>query len=328
MSNRVRQALSFCSVCAIAVAVLAPSIASAGQSDQKLLDALRAKDRELTAAFTMRLEIGIPAHPFDSDQGTQWQSCILTCGPDRRAIVAHSRFEKAPVFQPMGFREYQSVDYDADGNLILWRELEKYALFAPAINDAYVVKQMLRVNPQGAVVDTVRHVQLQRYLTGSDDNVYELGQVLLSSGRGFSTHIAEILESRALGGGKTELRAQGSYGPALPGTWTLTVDGADQLVRSASFVPDGAGEPAILVESSGRIEADGLVVSKAGVLTFTGCPTPNYRISVSIRDIAKKVDLFLLGEAEDRVEGPLPPGEAEVIDFRTEPVERTFIAEQ
>jgi hypothetical protein len=247
---------------------------------------------------------------------------VIECAVSRTEHVFAMKmiyhYEDPPTFAHIGSNsDYRSVDYDAHGNLIVWRTLEKYILSTPERNDNIEKLKSFFVTPDGKVLDkSGNHTKLTRFPIGNPNNMYEFNMYQLATGRGFSTHLATVRSVESLPLGLTKVTARGSYWSSLPGTWELTLDpNSDYLVRKAILTPDGRHIPAIEVTSTGLVAKDLVQIARNGKTTCLNV----FEVLIEVRDISKVVGRNVLyDEVLSRLNSPLCSGKAEIMDYRSE----------
>lgn len=258
------------------------------------------------------------ADPFDPNQGMVVIECALSRTEHAFAMKMIYHYEHPPTFAHIGSNnDYRPVDYDADGNLIVWRTLEKYILSTPERNDNIEKLKSLFVAPNGKVLHkSGNHTRLTRFPIGNPNNMYEFNMYQLATGRGFSRHLRTVTSVESLSSCLTKVTATGSYWSSLPGTWELTLDAnSDYLVRKAILTPHGLDIPAIEVTSTGLVAKDLLKIARNGKATSLNV----FEFLLEVRDISKVVaPNVVYEEVLSRLNSPLPSGKAEIMDYRGE----------
>ena len=124
-----------------------------------------------------------------------------------------------------------------------------------------------------------------------------------------------------------EVKATGSYGAGMTGTWVLTVDeNADFLIRAAAFTEDQNGEIVFTTTSVGTLSSNGLSIGQSGRVSFPATGGPDYVIDVSVTSFDGMTDTQLLTDARTDVTAPLVTGD-EIVDYRSDPPTRTFVGD-
>ena len=251
----------------------------------------------------------------DPNQGMVYMDCEATwTGEGLFAMKITYHYEHTPVFGRLGSCNYTPIDYDQEGNLIVWRIMEKYILSAPERNESVLRIESTFVDPNGKLLNKgSSHTKLRRYPPSNHSHMYEFNQSELAAGVGFSKHLGAITSVKPLPLGLIKTTSQGSFGPSLRGTWELTVDpNEDYIVRKALFTQLGRDEPTIVVTSNGLITKDGLTLAKHGTFKYSNF----LDVSVEVTDISKVAGAnALYEEVLSRLNEPLPPG-SQIMDRR------------
>jgi len=258
----------------------------------------------------------------DPNQGMVFRDCEATWTDQTFAMKITNHYEHPPVFASPGSRGYRPFDYD-DGNLIVWRSLEKYILSATDRNDTIEKVKVFFVNPNGEILNKGgSNTLLHRFPVGSPDNMYQFNQFRLAAGRGFSKHLGTVTSVKSLTSGLMKITSQGSHGSALQGRWELTMDpNSDYLIREATLTMDGMDRPSIVTTSSGIVEKDGIKLAKYGTYRSAS----GFELSVEVTGISKVVgDNKLYEEVLSHLNSPLPPG-SQIMDRRGEKPVRTTV---
>lgn len=282
-------------------------------------------DRRVADEFTAVFEIRRPSW-HDPKQGMQISRCTLTSGDGLMVLITENVFSADPIFRPPSTPGYQGMDFDGSGNLIVWRSLGKKAISTPGLNRVYDIQEMTLVAPSGRIVERVLHRQVYEYPIGSPDSMYEVSQMQMVTGRGFSKHLSAFKSERIGESGLLEVVATGTFGSAMPGEWTLELEpNQEQLVRVASFRAQGMDEPAIRVVTKGESPAGvQLPFASSGTLHF-GRMDVESGIEVRVIDYRPLApDPEDVGELREQLSGAIPDG-MEVIDYSGN-VPRRYVA--
>lgn len=285
-------------------------------SGVELLNLLSEKDQiSNTAAYKTSFMMARKANPSDPNQGMVLIDCEATWAKEGVfAMKIVGNYEKdVPVFVPQRSRRYKSIEYDRDGNLIVWRSVEKYILFAPDRNETLEVLRGFRIDPNNRILNMNDHTQLHRWPISNRNNMYELRQFQLATGRGFSKYLETVTSVKTLSSGLMKVASQGSYGPGLQGTWELTLyPKSDYLVGEAIFTMDGKDEPSLVTTSGGVMVKDELKLAKYGTYRYSNL----LELSVEVTNISKVVGPNkLYDEVLSHLNTPLPPG-SQIMDRR------------
>lgn len=299
----------------IAILLLPPGILFAQINAIELKNSLLEKDQiSNLAGYKISFMIAMQHNGSDPNQGMVFMDCKATWtkeGCFAMKITYH--YEHPPVYAPLGFGGYQPIDY-YEGNLIVWRRLEKYIVFAPDRNDNFQKLRSFLVDPNGKIVHTSDNMSLHRFPIGHINNMYQFRQFRMATGRGFSKYLETITPVESLSSGLTKATSRSLYASGIPrGTWELTLDlNSDYLVRQATLTSERADNPVIETTSMGLISKDGIKFAKYGTYkSITGV-----ELSVEVTDISKVDGPNKLYEAVlSRLDSPLPAG-AEIYDLR------------
>jgi hypothetical protein len=313
---------------ALIVTLLFPSISwTAEISGPEILNILRQKDNvSVSEGYKVSFILTEQASRFSSKQGIVIEDCNATwISEGSFAMKITNYYEKEiPVFAPLGTEGYRSWDYDSNGNLIVWRDLESYILFTPERNDRIVNTRAYRIDPNGKLAKEGRIKKiLHRYPIGSRGNIYEFDQFQLAMGRGFSKYLKNITAVESLSSGLVKVTAQELGSQSVPGgIWDITIDpNNDYIVREAIFTQEGFSKPTIVATSSGIIEKGGLKASKYGTYRYAILP----EVSVEVTNISKVVGPNkLYEEVLIQMNSPLPLGTS-IVDLRGDKPVRSIV---
>ena len=308
----------------IGILLLSPTTLVAEISGTELLNILREKD-QITKAVGYKISFLLTeqAHRSDPNQGIVIEDCEATWTPEGSfAMKKTNHYEKdIPVFAALGTRGYRSWDYDHDGNLVVWRDIETYILFGPERNDRIQYIKAFRVDPNGKLVRE-GHIKrmLHRYPIGNKGNTFEFDKLQLATGQGFSKDIHNITSVKTLPSDLLQVTAHRQ--DISRHTWELTIDpNLEYLVRKAILMREGANKPTILVTSGGLMVKDELKIGKYGTYKYSVSP----EILFEVAGISKVVGPNkLYEEVLSRLNSPLTPGSS-IVDLRGEKPVRTTV---
>jgi hypothetical protein len=298
-------------------------------SCEQLMRTLNATDASFMQALTVSIEVTEPSHMMFPDQGTVTRMGIITSlGRSAGLILEQPRFDRTPTYEGPG-GQYDPVNYDEHGNLIVWRRGDLFFLRNEDFSYAYEVKSLQRIAPGNTVVSTEPSYRLSKFVASDQKGSVLFARVILAMGRGFAEHLNAIKTAKSLPSGLIEVVADGSYGSQLPGTWTITVDpAARHMVRAASFVVSGHDAPGLLVEvsgtqgdASGAFPLQGQVTYRFGEDRFV--LTTIVKFNAPEREGQQRV----VDRAWEKVQGELPAG-AEIFDYRGLELRRYTIGEE
>jgi hypothetical protein len=291
--------------------------AQGSNDNNRLLDTLRACDQALSKAFTLSVDIRStePTIPFlDERQGIVNKKCTLTRIGDERGLTTLHRYGSAPIFAIPGEHGYHPGDYDEQGNLIVWRILEKYSLFTDKVNNRLEVRQSNRVNSESLVVRAPTSSVLYIYPPGDENYFFEFQRLLLAVGRGVSSQIISVTEVRLTDSGLLDVEAAGTK--PTGGTWKLSIDpAADYLIRRASLITGPSKAPSLVTSTSGRLTSGGSSVAQRGRVGIPMTTELTLEEEVTVTSFANQASESDLDGLRNRVAGPALPN-MEVVDLR------------
>ncbi len=314
--------------CRATMALAEPGgVAAAGR--EATMRMMRDGDSKLPSEFTVVFEMRIPAVWFDPKQGIQISRCTFAVDGAVQGLTIQNEFSADPVYRAPEARVYQPMDYDQDLNLILWRSLEKKVLSTSEMNRVYDVQQMNRVSPDGQVIERTSQTQVYEYPVGSTDSIYEVTQMRLASGRGFSRYLDAFKTERRREDGLLELVASGQYGPGLVGEWQLTIDPtAHYLIRWGALLIESLERPAIRVVTHGFTPVQDNVPLAAGGVLYFARRDDDYRVEISVLDYSPLApDRGHLSKLRDVVGARIRDG-SEVVDYRGREPRRYVVGEE
>jgi len=231
-------------VAMIAILLFQSIMLGADTIGTELLNILSEKDRVFNnIGYRISFVIATNNNQFhDPSQGMVFMDCTITRTEEGCAMKITNHYEHPPVFAVRSkpgdgsHHDYRAFDYNADGNLIVWRTLGKHILSTPDRNDTLEKVRVFFVATNGEIVETDDNIKLHRWSIGSLDSMYEFRQFRLAAGRGFSKDLRSVTSVKTLASGLLEVTVQASRGQGLQGTWELTTDPtSDYLVRKAAF---------------------------------------------------------------------------------------------
>jgi len=252
---------------------------------------------------------------FDPNQGMVYMDCELTCIPEGSfAMKITYNYEHPPVFARPGTRGYQPLDYDEQQNLIVWRSMDKYIIFAPDRNETRTRMKSFFVDPNNQILDKGGvQTSVIHFPTGDRINTYEFNQFQYAIGCGFSRRLGAVTSIKIMSSGLIKVIAQASPSVGPKGKWELTVNPkSNYLVRGATFTQESRDKPSIETTSIGTMKKDGLTIAKYGTYRYSNL----LELFVVVTDISKVVGPNkLYQEVLSYINSPLPPG-ASIVDLR------------
>lgn len=189
--------------------------------------------------FTLEVEVERPAFALRQGQGNTTVIMRVIAAEDVTAIVWKASKLPPPKYYPLGTNGYEGVDYDADGNLILWMPSEGATIRDGNIHEEYSEFTQFFVAPDGKVARRASGTILNRHdpSYSNTQGMSMLHCIRWALGRPPADDLGESEVEDAHPDGTREIRARGQYSPySGEGVWSLVVDPAhSHLVRQASF---------------------------------------------------------------------------------------------
>jgi len=281
------------------------------------LVALQRADADFDRACSGTFELARPGRGLlGPDFGKHVEVCRFSTAGGVRALSGETRYEHDPEFRPRGPGGHDGMDYDSDGNLIVWRPLRKSGLSTPEFNRVLDEQENLLIAPNGEVLRRLQHSTLYLHDIGDPNSTFEFDQFRRATGRGLSPYLQTVNSAERRSDGLEELRCAGSGGPGMTGEWHLLVDAeAGQLVREASFFRADRDSPSLRVRNSGLFRKEGIALAAQGVLTYTLGPGHDLELTITVRDLAARADDELVEQLRARLTAPLPDN-ASIMDER------------
>lgn len=267
------------------------------------------QDSILAAAFTAAFEIHIERNLLGPDKGRHTKVCHYTASDSAVGLVVETKYETDPPYRTGDSPGYRPLDFDADGNLIVWRSVSKLSFSTADLNRTYDEQETMIIAPNGTVLSRTSGATVYEYPVGSRANLYEFDQFRMGAGRGFTSEVQEPKKRRTLISGIEELVFDARFGPELRGDWHLYVDTTStSLVRQADRFDPKAERPSLHVENNGVIQKDGLVLAKEASLLYAIGERQDYILRVTVVDFSAQADKEKLGRLRALVTEPFPPG--------------------
>ncbi|MFH0980230.1 MAG: hypothetical protein V2A79_01660 [Planctomycetota bacterium] len=292
---------------------------------QRLLQILRDADAEFFSAVTLSIVVTGPVG-FGPERGNMTWQGTLTAFDDYRGIILEGVRFDPPAYRPPRTGNYQDVDYDADGNMIVGRLQDGFGLQTENSNDAYEKWAAARIAPNGALTEGTGFARLCRYQVSDQKSlaVYKYNAFVPATGRGFAQYITTISQVKTLPSGLIDLQGTGPRG-AL----TLTVDPtANYLVRTAVF---GSKEKEVISTTDTQVQ-DGLTIPLRGTITSPPGSAHERVIMVEFKGVSKTGHEEVIKRLKARLsEDNLPVGTL-IEDYRADPTSpfpvRTTVGEE
>ena len=294
-----------------------PSAEKPTNRPESVLPAMLVKDSVLSGVFTADFEIHIERYFLGPDQGKETRICHYTASDAAAALSVETQWEGDPPYHAVDTPGYRQLDFDADGNLIVWRSLRKVSLSSPDFSRTYDVQEVLLIAPTGEVLSKARGPTVYEYPAGSRAHLYEFDQFRMAAGRGFTGEIEKLKAQRTLAGGVEELVYDAPSGRA---DWHLYVDIENSnLVRQANKFTSTFDRPSLHMENSGVIRKDGLALARDGSLSYAvgeqKDPMQDYILKITVLDFSTQADEKHLDGIRALVTPPFPPG-TKIVDHK------------
>lgn len=280
-----------------------------------------AQDSLLSGAFTAVFEIRLERNLLGPDKGRHTKVCHYTASDAAVGLTVETQYEGDPPYHPvntLGYSTsgYRPLDFDHDGNLIVWRSLRKVSLSTANFNRLSDEQEVLTIAPSGEVVGKARGPTLYEYAVGSRANFYEFDQFRMAAGRGFTSQIEKLKAQRTLVNGIQQLVFDAPFGPEVRADWYLYVDPENNnLVRQADRFSRTFKRPSLHMENRGVIRKDGLTLAMEGSLSYALDEQQDYILKVTVVEFSAQADQKHLDQIRPLVTGPFPPG-TDVRDHR------------
>ena len=215
--------------------------------------------------MTIKFRIQVPYSILGPDAGPHTKHCRVAMRNDEIALIVQTEYQEPVRYHAPGTNG-ATADHDDQGNMLLSRSVLKRAHKTATGNLLVDEQERTIVSPEGIVISKRRGMTGYLFPIDSLDSIYEVDQLLLTTGRGFHDKISSILEVVDLGDDSLRIIATGNYGPSLPGKWTLEMGAGTppELVREASFeIPTQSG-PCIKIHNSGVVSNQEFALAKEG----------------------------------------------------------------
>ncbi len=295
-------------------------LAAEDLSNEALLKQLQTIDTRAVEGFALQFEFDSPANVFLPDQGDTTKRGVLTIAGNTAALVYDIVDPPAVSFRPPGTKDYGSVDFDDQGNLIFWRRTHRETLVTPAMNETYDENEMLRIAPNGEILERGTHASNSVYRPDDKQNLGEIERLLWAAGHGYASQLQRIDAQRRDEANQLHVTAYGCYGPKHFGTWELVLDPQrDYLLRSAHFTMDGQRTPTMLVTSTGVKQIGDAVIAAEGTVTFPLSSTRSHVTSVRFGEYQPRPATKLLERLQKGLGPDVSKPNLDVFDYRKDP---------
>ncbi len=267
-------------------------------------------------AFTMEVEIERPTSVLRPSQGNMTLVMRVTVDSGVTAIVWKASKLPTPKFFPLGTNGYEGIDYDSDGNLILWMGSEGATMYGQNIHEEYSENTQFFVAPSGTVVHQGSGATLDRYLSSNTNTpgMANLRTIRWALGRPPAEDLNELETEGSNPDGTRALRVSGqnsSY--SGPGVWSLVIDPANgHLVRQASFGGRGL-EPRSKWLSEGTRWFGNIAIAQRGEYIYD--PPLSQHIEVRLLSFKPVLDPDVVAEAR-KIISKAQARRVQVYDYR------------
>ncbi len=207
------------------------------QDARELHDRLRKEDQSFMSDFEMTVvETSNPAL-------RRWalpekRRVTITRVDDVRGIQTELLDPGIPKY----IKNAESIDYDDDEHLLLWRHSEHRGYKDAEYSGHWRALVLYRIAPDDKVTEAQSpHRTVDLWRPGGHDYRHLIYPVW-GAGRGFADHFQEILSVTTKKDGLIELVARGSFRAVKEGTWTVTLDPkTGYAARRAEFRRNSTG---------------------------------------------------------------------------------------
>lgn len=287
---------------------------------QELLDKLRSLDKSFLHTQTTVIEMERPEYDIQLRyEGSTKKKTTLTSDDGRMAIECERWYMSEPIYRTGS----EPIDYDKDGNYLVWRNIRSCSLLEPDLHAQQRERILIRVTPQGDLIEQEGAPVVEFYEPADSSWMFlDFMLPIWATGRGFAEHLSRITEvDQDQQSGLINFRASGSFSPKIEGTWEMSVDPkAAYLVRSASFTPNRGVSPSFICTTTGTKWFDTCCLAKKATIKMDADipPLNDNVITAASKEFKPQADMALFSKARNLLRGPLPK-DTDVIDFRVTP---------
>lgn len=238
------------------------------------------------------------------------------------------------VFLPIGHSNH--VSHDEDGNLVT-SVLVDEKIRVTASDRCHIVRyEMCTVSESGVVLKREPQDRVDYFTVDDHDADLPLFRTMWSAGRGLSSHMEQVLQSRDNTDGLLELEVSGFMALPTRGVWKVVVDPSrSYLVTKAAFTREGRETPTIVVENQSLTKAGACEVAANASWTVdigsrfgskSVCDTCDFSVDEKLLELCEKAKNgpfpdYSLG-VDNRLEKP------EVIDLTPPPTFQASLVDQ
>ena len=107
----------------------------ADPQDAAMLERLRTSDAAVLPRFTIEFEMEVPNSFILFDHGRKTELCTMTQREGVRAVECETIEYPPVIYRAPGTASYGELDYDDEGNLIIWRVASHRSLMDKTTNE-------------------------------------------------------------------------------------------------------------------------------------------------------------------------------------------------
>lgn len=312
--------------CTIFIMLSLPALRVSGvEPGQAWLEDFQQVDASRIPSYRMRVTLEQPANFMLRDQGDTVWTCKMTDGPNGFAASCQAAELPRAIYHPPGTFNYRGMDYDGDGNLVIWMRTKWFTLRNKVANETYAEEQSFFVNPQGVVVRSGMSRRLDRCPPEDRGrcswSFTTLRSIWLALGHGFASNLNDIEGDVSDSGKLNRVRIHGSgWGGPPTGIWQMVVEKAPtRLVREATFFRDVDSQPLQQVTTYGARKFGDVTLAEGGTYrTLFGEGNEAHERRIVLQDFQARFDEQLFEEVK-RMLASLKGQDVKVVDYRLDP---------
>ncbi len=291
----------------------------ADPGDAAMLERLRAADAAVSSRFTILFEMELPSSFILFDHSRKTELCTITQREGVRAVECETTEYPPVVYRAPGTGSYTELDYDDEGNLIIWRVASRRSLMDATTNETLWEHRGIIVDPGGQVIREMKTAMRSVFRLTDPHDWYEVDRWCLAAGIGFSDRLEKAAEQAADEKGMIRLRGKGSYCASEEGNWELTVDPKREfLVRSAQFTGERSDKPSIVLSSSGAMRFGDVVIPEEGRFEYPTIPERNETV-LRFREYSPNGDEKLVARIREELKRAKADDNVGLMDYRDNP---------
>lgn len=305
---------------------------SAGEPAQAWLEDFQRGDASRIPAYTLRVTLEEPANFMLRDQGNTVWTCTITQGPNGFAASCQAHKLPKPVYHAPGTFSYRGMDYDGEGNLVIWMKTKWVTLRNKVANETYAEQQSFFVNPQGVVVRSGVNRRLDRCPPEDQGrcswSFTTLRRIWWALGHGLASDLIKVEGDISDSGKMNRARIRGTVFGFPGGVWQMAVEKPPtKLVREATFIRDVDGQLLYKVTTHGARQFGDVTLAEGGsFFSLFGDGFEALERRVVLQDFQARFDDQLFAEVKRTLES-LEGQNVAVVDYRSDPKNplRTFL---